>query len=134
MLRPNLFRRLFPVREVFVAVPIGFEKASSKPDADPRFLREMAESMKKCPVVYENMNAMLKQRAGFLQTSPPVNSQVARDGDRWMKEAAAIESALLRKLLLGPASCTAALNAMAEKKKQTESDDHQNWSIEGVES
>ena len=131
---PNLWRILFPIREVLIAVPVGFEKpADGKPDADPRFLREMAESMKACPVVYENMNAMLKRRVSALQTAPPVTSQAARDTDEWEKTQARIEAALLRTLLMGPASCAQALNELADRKKAVASTDHENWSLERIE-
>lgn len=132
---PNLWRMLFPVREVLVAVPVGFEKAADgKPDADPRFLREMAESMKACPVVYENMNVMLKRRLALLQVPPPTTTQAERDTDSWQKEKASTEAALLRFLLLGPVTCTQALNEIASRKKAVESTDHENWSLEGVQS
>jgi len=124
--------RWFTVREVLVAVPMGFDKPLEGPDADPRFLREMAESMKKCPVVYENMNAMFKKRRALLETPPPTTTQADRDAMKWRKDQASIEAALLSQLLHGPATCAEALNALANRKKavQAETD---NWTLERYE-
>jgi hypothetical protein len=90
----------FKVREVLVAVPVGFEvPQDGNLGADPRFLREMAESMKKAPVVYEYMNDMLKKRRAYLETPPPTTTQTERDAMKWKKDQAAIEAALLTHLL-----------------------------------
>jgi len=122
--------RWFIVREVLVAVPMGFDKPlDGNLDADPRFLREMAESMKKCPVVYENMNGMLKKRQAFLELPPPTTTQAARDAMKWKRDQASIEAALLSRLLSAPATCAEALNALANHKKEVQAE-RDNWTLE----
>ena len=126
--------RWFIIREVLVAVPVGFEKPlDGNLGADPRFLREMAESMKKAPVVYENMNDMLKKRRAFLELAPPTTTQAARDAMKWRKDQAAIEAALLSLLLHGPATRAEALNALANRKKEVQAQTD-NWTLERYES
>lgn len=122
-------------REVLVAVPVGFEApADGKPGEDPRFLREMAESMGKCRVVYENMNQMYKRRMALLSAVPPTHTQAARDSLQWQKDQAAIEANLLRELLSGPATCAKALNDLANRKTAVEKDEYSNWTLERIES
>lgn len=130
----DLWRKAFPVRETLIAVPVGFEKpVDGKLDADPRFMREMAESMAKCPVVYENMNAMLKRRAARLQVPAPTTTQAARDTDEWEKKQAAIEAALLRLLLSGPSTCAQAINDLAKRKTAIQASENENWTLERTE-
>ncbi len=118
-------------REVLVAVPTGFDvPTSGKPGDDPRFLREMAESMTKCRVVYENLHIMYKRRLEILQVPPPTTTQAARDSAKWQREQAAIEAALLRELLSGPINCTKALNDLANRKTALQKDEFQNWTLE----
>jgi hypothetical protein len=123
----------FKVREVLVAVPVGFEvPQDGNLGADPRFLREMAESMKKAPVVYEYMNDMLKKRRAYLETPPPTTTQTERDAMKWKKDQAAIEAALLTHLLYSPATSAQVLNALANRKKEVQAE-RDNWTLERYE-
>lgn len=118
-------------REVLVAVPMGFDKPTkAKPGDDPRFLREMAESMGKCRVVYENMNIAYQRRLEILQAPPPTTTQAARDSLKWQKDQASIEAALLRELLSGPINCAKALNDLANRKTALQRDEFSNWTLE----
>lgn len=122
-------------REVLIAVPTGFETPTDgKPGDDPRFLREMAESMTKCRVVYENLHNMYKRRLAALQVPPPTTTQAARDSAKWQREQASIEAALLRELLSGPINCAKALNDLANRKADVQPDKHENWTLERTES
>lgn len=131
MSRRSLWQRLF-VREVLVAVPMEIPKPIAKPDEDPRFLREMAESFAKSPVVYENLNDMIKRRRALLDAPPPTTSQADRDSMKWRKDQAAIEVSLLSELFLAPRKCAEALNALAQHKKEVRSEDHSNWTPERI--
>lgn len=121
-----------PVREVLVAVPMEIPRPAEKPGEDPAFLREMAESFKKCPVVYQNLNDMIKRRRAILEAAPPTSSQAARDAARWEKEKAATEAALLNDLFLAPRKCAEALNALANRRKAVESEEYSNWAAERI--
>lgn len=130
----DLWRKAFPVREVIFLVPKGFEVAADgKVSDDPRFLREMADSMRAAPVVYENMHDMLKKRLRLLSTPLPVTSQAERDSATWRRDAAAVEADLLRTLLSGPAMCGKALQDLAKHQHDVQSEVHTNWATERTE-
>jgi hypothetical protein len=123
----------FKVREVLVAVPVGFEKPlDGNLGADPRFLREMAEAMNKAPVVFEYLNDMLKKRRAYLETPPPTTTQTERDAMKWKKDQAAIEAALLTHLLYSPSTSAQMLNVLANRKKAIE-EARDNWTLERYE-
>lgn len=128
----KLWRKLFPVREVLVYVAKGFETpaADGDLDKDPRFLREMAESLRAAPVVYENMNNMLKKRLRLLAVPLPTTTQAERDTAQWRKDQAATEADVLRTLLTGPAMAGRALHDLANHKKEVQSNEHTNWAEE----
>jgi hypothetical protein len=119
------------VREVFIAVPMGFDAPlDGKPGEDPRFLREMAESMKRAPVVYENALNMLKDRERTLRAPPPETTEAERLAWRWRQERLLAEAAVLRTILSGPAVCAKALNDLANHRKAVQSEEHSNWTLE----
>lgn len=121
-------------REVFIPVPTGFDyPTEAKPGADPRFLREMAESMRKCPIVYENMNVMYRRRMEAQRRPLPTMSAQERQSAEWERERAAIEASLLHELLSGPFTCAKALNDLANRKTEMAAGLNENWSLEGAE-
>lgn len=127
----KLWRKYF-VREVYVLIPKGFEQAESPADTgkDPRFLREMADSMRRAPIVYENVLAMLKAREARLRELPPETTEAEREVWRWRQERTVAEIAILRTIMYGPATASKALNDLANRKKQVEATVNDNWGFE----
>lgn len=126
----------YMVREVLVLVPKGFEVPESPADAgkDPRFLRELSESMAKAPVVYENALAMLRTREARLRELPPETTEAERLAWKWRTERIVAEVGILRTILYAPATAAKALQDMANHKKQVQASDHSNWALERTES
>ncbi|OGT56697.1 MAG: hypothetical protein A3E01_00345 [Gammaproteobacteria bacterium RIFCSPHIGHO2_12_FULL_63_22] len=119
------------VREVLVLVPKGFEVPESPADAgkDPRFLRELSESMRRAPIVYENILAMLRSREAQLRALPPETNEAERLAWKWRTERMTAEAAVLRTLMSAPATAAKALNDMARHKQAAQAD-HDNWALE----
>lgn len=122
------------VREVLVLVPQGFEVPESPQDAgkDPRFLRELAESMKRAPIVYENILAMLRQREARLRELPPETTDAERMAWKWRTERMVAEVSVLRTLMYAPATAAKALNDLARHKQAAQAE-YDNWALERTE-
>lgn len=124
--------RKYMVREVYVLVPKGFEVAESPADSgkDPRFLREMADSMRRAPIVYENALAMLRSREARLRELPPETNDADRLAWKWRQERTVAEVAILRTIMYAPATAAKALNDLANHKKHVEASENENWTLE----
>jgi hypothetical protein len=134
VLLPKWVLKLLPFR--IVVVPRGFERPapSNAKEKDPAFLREMAESMRAAPVVYQNMSNMLKARHHLLSTPLSTTNGADRDCLAWRQEQARVEANLLDFLLRAPATAAHAINAFTTHEKDIQSAKYENWSLEELES
>lgn len=122
--------------ERIVLVPRGFERPGPKPEGerDPVFLREMADSMRACPVVYQNMSNMLRARYHLLATPLPATTQAERDALKWRQDQAQIEAALLDVLLRAPATAAHAITEFTTHEKDAQAEKYGNWTLEETKS
>jgi hypothetical protein len=105
-------------------------KAKGKLWEDPVFLRDMAASFTKSPVVYQHINNLIKQLHELLEIPPPTTNQAARDALKWRKDQASIEINILNALFLAPMRATQVLNAREDREKAIHSDEYSNWAFE----